>query len=135
MKQPKICKILKKSSSWVSKWCRATEFFDSPRSGRPVTALTPENLETLDRVKEKSVKAIVSLVQNLVYQSHQLPGVLRNCTCTHIDGGSSQECVQNMSNNVTLCQKSCVTRGRVLGKVFGFGRKNLDYSRILQSAE
>ena len=53
MKQAKICKILKKSSSWVSKWCRATEFFDSPRSGRPVTALTPENLEKLDQCEGK----------------------------------------------------------------------------------
>ena len=53
MQQAKIVKKLKKSPSWVSKWCRATEFFDAPRSGPSVTALTPENLEKLNDCEGK----------------------------------------------------------------------------------
>ena len=53
MKQADIACKLKKSPSFVSKWCRATEFFDSPRSGRPVTALTPENLKKLNECEGK----------------------------------------------------------------------------------
>ena len=53
MPQAKIAKKLKKSTTFVSKWCRATEFFDAPRSGPRVTALTPENLEKLNDCEGK----------------------------------------------------------------------------------
>ena len=53
MQQAEIARILNKSKSWVSKWCNATEFFDAPRKGRPVTALTPENLAKLEECEGK----------------------------------------------------------------------------------
>ena len=52
MKQCDIVKNLKKSPKWVSKWCKRDlsnpqNFYDAPRSGAPVTALTPENMKKL----------------------------------------------------------------------------------------
>ena len=52
MKQCDIVKKLKKSPKWVSKWCKRDlsnpqNFYDAPRSGAPVTALTPENMKKL----------------------------------------------------------------------------------------
>ena len=52
MKQCDIVRKLKKSPKWVSKWCKRDlsnpqNFYDAPRSGAPVTALTPENMKKL----------------------------------------------------------------------------------------
>ena len=52
MKQCDIVKKLKKSPKWVSKLCKRNlsnpqNFYDAPRSGAPVTALTPENMKKL----------------------------------------------------------------------------------------
>ena len=52
MKQAQIVKTIRKSSTFVSKWCKRDlsdpkNFYDSPRKGAPVTALTPENMEKL----------------------------------------------------------------------------------------
>ena len=52
MKQCDIVKKLKKSPKWVSKWCKRDlsnpqNFYDAPRSGAPVTVLTPENMKKL----------------------------------------------------------------------------------------
>ena len=50
MSQSKIVDALNKSNAFVSKWCREdlsdpTNFYDKPREGAPVTALTPENMD------------------------------------------------------------------------------------------
>ena len=52
MKQSDIVTALGKSKHFVSKWCKRdlsdhSNFYDSPRKGAPVTALTPENMAKL----------------------------------------------------------------------------------------
>ena len=58
MEQAQIVKVIGKSSTFVSKWCNhdlsdPKNFYDSPRKGAPVTALTPKNMKKLSSCKEK----------------------------------------------------------------------------------
>ena len=70
MQQCDIVKTLKKSSTWVSKWCRRDlnnpeDFYDAPRSGAPVTALTPENMKVLESCEGKLGQSVTVLRDKL----------------------------------------------------------------------
>ena len=63
MKQCEIVKKLKKSPKWLSKYCKRDlskpeNFYDAPRSGAPVTALTPENMNALEECEGKMGQSI-----------------------------------------------------------------------------
>ena len=52
--QRTIAAKLGKSLGWVNKWCsESSNFADSPRSGRPRTALTATNMRKLDERAQK----------------------------------------------------------------------------------
>ena len=66
MKQCDIAKKLKKSPFWVSKYCRRDlskpmNFYDAPRSGASVTALTPENMKVLEACEGKLGQSVTVL--------------------------------------------------------------------------
>ena len=70
MKQCGIAKKLKKSPGWVSKYCKRDlsnpeSFYDAPRSGAPVTALTPENMKALEECEGKLGQSVVVLRDKL----------------------------------------------------------------------
>ena len=76
MKQCDIVKKLKKSPKWVSKWCKRDlsnpqNFYDAPRSGAPVTTLTPENMKKLADCEGKLGQSKTVLQGKLGY--HQGP--------------------------------------------------------------
>ncbi len=66
MQQCDIAKKLKKSPRWVSKYCRRdlskpVNFYDAPRSGASVTALTPENMKVLEACEGKLGQSVTVL--------------------------------------------------------------------------
>ena len=70
MKQSEIAKKLHKSPGWVSKYCRRDlskpeSFYDAPRSGAPVTALTPENMKVLEACEGKLGQSVTVLRDKL----------------------------------------------------------------------
>ena len=70
MKQSEIAKKLNKSPGWVSKYCRRDlskpeSFYDAPRSGAPVTALTPENMKVLEACEGKLGQSVTVLRDKL----------------------------------------------------------------------
>ena len=70
MKQCEIAKKLNKSKGWVSKYCRRDlskpeSFYDAPRPGAPVTALTPENMKSLEACEGKLGQSVTVLRDRL----------------------------------------------------------------------
>ena len=66
MSQSKIKDVLNKSKAFVSKWCREDlsdpkNFYDKPRKGGPVTALTPENMSKLADCEGKLGQSVTVL--------------------------------------------------------------------------
>ena len=70
MRQCDIAKKLNKSPRWVSKYCKRdlsnpSNFYDAPRSGAPVTALTPENMKALESCEGKLGQSLTVLRDRL----------------------------------------------------------------------
>ena len=70
MKQCDIARALNKSPSWVVKYCKRDlkkpeSFYDAPRSGAAVTALTPENMKVLAACEGKLGKSVTVLRDQL----------------------------------------------------------------------
>ena len=70
MKQCDIARALNKSPPWVVKYCKRDlkkpeSFYDAPRSGAAVTALTPENMKVLAACEGKLGKSVTVLRDQL----------------------------------------------------------------------
>ena len=63
-------KKIEKHKSWVSRWCRRDlsnpeNFYDAPRAGARVTALTPENMKVLQSCEGKLGQSVTVLRDKL----------------------------------------------------------------------
>ena len=70
MPQSQIKVALNKSKAFVSKWCREDlsdpkTFYDKPRKGAPVTALTPENMSKFAACEGKLGQSVTVLRDKL----------------------------------------------------------------------
>ena len=90
MSHSKMKDVLNKSKAFVSKWCREDlsdpkNFYDKPRKGAPVTALTSENMSKLAACEGKLGQSVTVFRDKLSISTGSSQMVLRNSICLLVD--------------------------------------------------
>ena len=122
MQPIEISKTLGKCKAFVFKWYKRdlsdpTNFYDSPRKGAPVTALTPENMTKLADCEGKLGQSVSVLRDKLGISTGSVSISARRAVT--FEKETHQSPIQSLKGNAT---QGC----RILGTFFDIGREDLD---------